>query len=217
MDLNAINEAVKKAKSDSPKRNFKQTVEFIINLKDVDIKKPEGQLDFFVPLHYGKGKKPKICALIGPELKDEAKASCDTVILQDEFQKYAANKKDIRKLAKNHDFFIAQANIMTQVASVFGRVLGPKGKMPNPKAGCVVPPKSNMKPLVEKLSKTVRVNTKLVPIIQVPVGMEDMDEAHISDNILTVYNQAIHHLPGDKNNIKSMFVKLTMGKGVRLE
>jgi large subunit ribosomal protein L1 len=217
MNLKQVQEAVKKAKSESKKRNFKQTFEFVVNLKDIDIKKPEGQLDFFVPLHNSKGKKPRICALIGPELKEEAEKSCDTVIMQDHFVKYAGKKKDIRKLANAHEYFIAQANIMAQVATTFGRVLGPKGKMPNPKAGCVVPPKSNLKPLVEKLAKMVRVNTKLVPIVQVPVGMEDLADEAIADNVMTAYNQIIHHLPNEKNNIKSMFVKLTMGKAIKVE
>ncbi len=216
MDLKSVQEAVKKAKSESKKRNFKQTFEFIVNLKDMDIKKPEGQLDFFVPLHFSRGKKPRICALVGPELKEEAEKNCDTVILQDNFLKYIGKKSEIRKLANNHDFFVAQANIMTQVASTFGRVLGPKGKMPNPKAGCVVPPKSNLKPLVEKLAKAVRVNTKLVPIIQVTFGLEDMPDAELADNVMTAYDQIIHHLPNEKNNIKSMLIKLTMGKAVRI-
>jgi large subunit ribosomal protein L1 len=217
MDLKSVQEAVNKAKSESKKRNFKQTFEFIVNLKDIDIKKPEGQLDFFVSLHFSRGKKARICALIGPELKEEAEKSCDTVIIQDNFQRYAGKKSEIRKLANSHDFFVAQANIMAQVASTFGRVLGPKGKMPNPKAGCVVPPKTNLKPLVEKLGKMVRVNTKLVPIIQVTVGLEDVAETEIADNVVTVYNQIIHHLPGEKNNIKSMFIKLTMGKAIKVE
>ncbi|MBN1156607.1 50S ribosomal protein L1 [Candidatus Woesearchaeota archaeon] len=217
MDLKSVQETVKKAKSESKKRNFKQTIEFIVNLKDIDIKKTEGQLDFFVPLHFNRGRKPKICALIGPELKGDAEKNCDTVIVQDNFQKYAGKKSEIRKLANNHDFFIAQANIMTLVASTFGRVLGPKGKMPNPKAGCVVPPKTNLKPLVEKLAKTIRVNTKLVPIVQIPVGLEDFPDSEVADNIMTAYDQIIHHLPNEKNNIRSMFVKLTMGKATRLE
>ncbi len=209
--------AIKKARENSKKRNFSQTFELIINLKGVDLKKTESQLDFFVPLHFPLGKEIRVCALVGPELAEEAKKSCHTVITQDEFEKYAADKKAIKKLAAKHDFFIAQANIMTKVASVFGRVLGPKGKMPNPKAGCVVPPKTNLQPLIEKLKKTVHVKARTSPVIQVPVGKESMPDEEIADNLLGVYNQVIHHLPNEEQNIKDVYVKLTMGKPVKVE
>lgn len=212
MDKNIITQAVKTVKENSPKRNFNQSFDLIINLKNVDVKKTG--LDFFVQLHFSKGKKTKICALVGPELEKEAREVCDTVISQNEFQKYTKDKKIVKKLAKQHDFFIAQANIMPQVATSFGRVLGPKGKMPNPKAGCVVPPKTNLKILYERLQKTLRINAKTDPIVHCTVGKEDMNEEEIVDNVSNVYTSVIHQLPQEKNNIKSVFLKLTMGKPV---
>lgn len=215
MEKKEILETLKLVKENSKKRNFKQSYDLIINLKDIDLKNPQHQVNLFVPLHYSRGKNVKVCALVGPELLSQAKSVCDDVIDVDNFKKYA-NKKEAKKLANNFDFFIAQATIMPKVATIFGKVFGPRGKMPNPKAGCVVPPNANLKPLYEKLQKTIKINTKNDPIIQCSVGKEGMKEEEIADNILTIYNSLIHALPNEEQNIKSVYLKLTMDKAFKV-
>ena len=216
METKYIIEKLKEAKKEAKKRNFVQKVDIVVNLKDLDLKKPENHVDFFSQLHFSVGKKLKICALCGQELYDEAKKVCDEAIPQTDFIKYAGDKTASKKLADTYDFFIAQANIMPQVAQTFGKVFGPRAKMPNPKAGCVVPPKAALGPLYEKLQNTVRLMAKKDPVIHLLVGNEDMKEEEVADNIKTVYNQLIHHLPGETNNVKDIFVKLTMGKPIKL-
>ncbi len=216
MNKNKFLEALKKANQGSKKRNFKQKVDLIFNLKDLNLKKPEQQIEFFVKLHYSKGRESKICALVGPELASKAKSACDNFILVDEFQKYAGDKKLSKKLCNDYDFFIAQANIMAKVAAAFGRILGPMGKMPNPKAGCVVTDKTDLNALCENLKKTVKISAKTSLIIQLIVGNEEMKDEEIADNAYNIYEQLIHHLPNEKNNIKSIFLKLTMGKPIKV-
>ncbi len=150
-------------------------------------------------------------------LLDEAKNVCDKVILSDDFDAYAKDKKAIKKLASEFNYFIAQANIMPKVATAFGKVLGPKKKMPNPKAGCIVQPKASLKPLYDKLQKTIRVYAKETPLVQCVVGSEQMPDKEVADNILTVYTHLIHHLPNERNNIKSVLLKLTMSKPVEIK
>lgn len=207
-------EKLQEAKKASPERNFDQTVDMVINLKDIDFKKQDHQLDFYVTLHFKHGKKVSVCALVGPELIDEAKSTCDRVIRVDEFEDLTP--KQIKTLAKEFDFFIAQANVMPKVAQHFGRVLGPRGKMPNPKAGCVVPPKATLGPLVERLQKTIRVLAKKDPVLHLRVGRQSQDEAEVADNIAFLYQQIVQHLPLEINNVKNGLVKLTMGKPVIL-
>jgi large subunit ribosomal protein L1 len=215
MDKKSLLEAIKRLKSE-PKKKFSQSVDLIITLKDLDLKKPEQQVDFFVTLHHDTGKKLKVCAFVGAELLDEAKATCDLVITTDDFAKYT--KQKAKALANQYDYFIAQATIMTKVAATFGRYLGVRGKMPNPKAGCVVPPKgANLKVLIERLQKTVKISAKKVPMIQLRIGTDAMDDDKVADNILYVYDQLIHHMPGEKNNIHHLYLKLTMTKPVKLE
>ncbi|MBR9691513.1 50S ribosomal protein L1 [Candidatus Woesearchaeota archaeon] len=216
MDKETVKKSIEELKK-SNKRNFKQTFDLIIVLKSLNLKKPEDQIEFYHQMHYSVGKQIKICALVGPELAGQAKELFDTTIHIDDFPKYAKDKKLLKKAGAEHDFFVAQATIMPQVATTFGKILGPKGKMPNPKAGCVVPPNANLKPLVEKLKKTVRIAAKTIPMIQLAVGKEDSKEEEVIDNILTTYNDLVHRLPGGKNNIKRVLLKLTMSKPVKLE
>lgn len=215
MEKEKITKTIKEARGNSKKRNFTQTVDLIATLKDLNLKKPEEQVDSFIEIPHKRGRDIKVCALVGAELKEQAEKVCDKVITQDDFPNY--EKKDQKKLANSYDFFVAQANIMQQIAKTFGRVFGPRGKMPNPKAGCVVPPKANLKQLYDKLQKTVRVQVKTKPMIQIPVGKEDMNDEEIAENISTIYSTLTHNLPKEENNVKSIMVKLTMGKPARVK
>ena len=215
MDKGIVLEQLKKL--GARKRNFTQRVDLIVNLKDLDLKKPEQQVDFFTALPHGIGKKIRVCAFIAPDLKDEAEKVCDAIILQEDFQKYAKDKKLVKKLARQYDFFIAQASVMPQVAASFGRILGPRNKMPNPKAGCVVALKTAVKPLYDKLQGTIRVSARANPVVQCPVGNEAMKSDDLAENIVNVYDQIVHHLPSEENNVRSVYLKLTMGSPVKLK
>ena len=217
MDKSEVKNSLNELKKASKKRKFNQRVELIVNLKGLNLKKPEEHVDLFVPLHYSTGKQIKICAFIGMELKEEAEKVMDTAIMATDFEKYQKDKKLVKALAGDHAYFIAQANIMPKVAATFGKVLGTRGKMPNPKAGCVVPPKTSLKPLYDRLQKTVRLVAKAQPTIKVAVGLEDQKEDELIDNIMTAYNALIHKLPGEQNNIKNVLIKTTMGKPVMVK
>ena len=214
MDKTQVLDALKQLKSNSPKRNFKQRVDLIIPLKGLDMKKTDNQINSFTTLHYTSGKKTKVCALVGPELLSQAKEICDEAISIDDLPKY--DKNAIKKLAETYDFFIAQATVMPKVAATFGRIFGPKGKMPNPKAGCVVPPNANLKSLYDKLQKTIKIQTKNQPLIQCAVGSEDMKEEEIADNVLLIHESVSHILPNGKHNIRKVLLKLTMGYPVKI-
>jgi large subunit ribosomal protein L1 len=216
MEKKDVLTALKRAKENSNKRNFKQTVDLIITLRDIDLKKPDNQVDLFVSLHNSIGRQTKICGLVGGEMVDNAKKELDFVIDGERFDEYGKDKKKIKKLASEYHFFVAQANLMPKVAAAFGRVLGPRNKMPNPKSGCIVPPNANLSALKQKLEKTVRILIRTVPQYQIAVGKDEQPEEEVADNILTIYDQLIHHLPGEENNIKSVFVKLTMGPTIKV-
>ncbi|MBI4448338.1 50S ribosomal protein L1 [Candidatus Woesearchaeota archaeon] len=216
MKKETILKAVKSLRDKGPKRNFSQTFDLVINLKNLNLKKPEENVDSFIVLPFGKGKKNKICALIDDALATEAKNNCDHSITKADFAAFAGKKREIKKLATKFDFFIAQADAMPQIAATFGKFLGPKGKMPNPKGGCVVPPKVSLKPVCERLHRTVRLKTKNELAVRCAVGKEDMKDEEIAENIATVYNTVLHALPQEGNNIRSVFIKLTMGLPIKI-
>ena len=217
LDKKEIIDAIKIAKEVSRKRNFKQGIDLVINLKNMNVKKPEGNVDLFLQMPHHSGRKIKICALVDYELEKQAKDVVDTLILKDSFPKYEDKKKELKKIGRANDFFIAQAEVMPKIATLFGKILGPLGKMPNPKIGAVVPSNTaTLKPLVEKLRNTIRLQTKNEPTLKVLIGNESMKDDEIANNVLHVYNSVLHSLPQEKNNIKSVLLKLSMGAPVHI-
>ena len=214
MDTNAVSSVVSQLHTEF-KKNFVQSFDLVVNLKDLNLKKPDEQVDFFTTLPKSLQKKIKVCGLVGPELIDESKEHFDKTLTVSDFE--SLSKQDTKKLADEFDFFVAQATIMPKVAATFGRTFGPKNKMPNPKSGCVVPPKANLKPLYEKLQNTVRVKTKNALVLQNRVGTEEMEIEAVAENIMQLYDSIVHHLPKEENNVSAVYVKKTMSKAVRLQ
>ena len=218
MDKKSILEAIKIAKEVSKKRNFKQGFDLVINLKNLNLKKPEENLLLFTQLNHPiPNKKTKIAAFVDYDLEKQAKETCDLVILKDEFPKYEVKKRELKKIGRAYDYFIAQAEIMPKVATLAGRILGPIGKMPNPKVGGVVPGNlPTIKPIIERLKLPIKLQTKGELTIKTSVGNEEMKDEDIADNVLSLYNFVLHSLPQEKNNILSVLIKLSMGSPVEI-
>lgn len=210
MNQKEILETLKIIRNNSKKRKFNQSIDLIINLKDIDLKKDK--VESYVALSHSP-KPKKLAVIVSANSKEAVKPYFDVVITKEDFPKYK-DKKELNKLVNTMDLFVAQADLMGEVAVVFGKALGPKGKMPNPKAGCVIPinpPKQLLVPLSNKLHKTVRVEAKGGNMIKLLIGKENMKDEDIVSNIIMVYENLIHVLPQGKNNIKNVGIKLTMG------
>ena len=209
MDKSQINQALKELREKSPKRNFSQSIDIIFLLKDIDMKKNENRIDTYIVLPNSIGRKVKICGLVDQQLVNISKKTFDHTIVLEEFKNISKEKKIIRKLAKDYDFFVAQANIMSQVATTFGKILGPKKKMPNPKAGCVVPGTiPSLDPIVQKLNNTIKLYSGSEKAVKICVGKEAMKDEELTDNIIAVYNFLLTKLPQEKQNIKDIILLL---------
>jgi len=207
----SITEKLKEAKEKSKPRKFAQSWDLIFVLRDIDLKKPENRLnlEFFLPEGLGKGVKT---AVVTDSLSSEAKKHADLVITKTEIQPLGKDKKKLRKLARDYDWWFGEAPLMPLIGKELGAILGTRGKMPKP-----VPPKINLEGMIKRAKGSVRIRLTNTPVIQVRVGTETMPDEHVSKNIEDTYNFVRDHLPKGKNNIKNIMVKLTMGRPVKLE
>ena len=199
--------ALKKIKTYEKKHKFDQTVDLIINLKNFDVRRES--FNVFIGLPH-KIKDKKVTGFF------EKKSKNINTITKDQFGNYK-EKKDIRKLLKNNDFFIANAKLMPSVATNFGRVLGPAGKMPSPQLG-ILPNEDEklIQSILEKINSTVRVRVK-EPSIKIAVARESQPDKDIVDNLVAAYNNILDKLPKNNENVKDVKIKLTMGKPEQVE
>ncbi|MEM2419664.1 MAG: 50S ribosomal protein L1 [Candidatus Bathyarchaeia archaeon] len=206
--------ALKEVREKAGKRNFTQSVELIVTLQDVDMKSPEGRLQENIELPHPPPRKPnKICVIATGELALRAKrANADLVIDKDELEALAGKKKEMRKLANEYDFFLAEAPLMPLVGKVLGAALGPRGKMPIP-----VPPTADIESLLNKYRKTVVIRMRNQPVIQCRVGTENMSEEELAENIQAVLKVIEGKMKRGIKNIKSIHIKTTMGAPVKIK
>ncbi len=187
------------------KRKFIQTLDIIVNLKNFDVRKEA--LNTFVNVPHSNEKK------IGAFLTKHSDV-IDT-ITEEDFVKYK-EAKDMKKLAKKYDAFIAVAPMMAKIATKFGRVFGPMGKMPSPQAG-IIPQESDeqIKAMLEKMVKVIRVRNKEMAI-KLAIGKENMEDKELQENIEKVLKELEGKLPRGKDNIKEVLIKFTMTKPVKI-
>ncbi|MBR4397259.1 MAG: 50S ribosomal protein L1 [Methanobrevibacter sp.] len=207
-----IIDAVKEAKEQAKPRNFTQSIDVIINLKDLDVRKPENRFSEEVALPNGRGKPIKIGVIADGELALAAKnAGVDVVISKEDLQEFGKDIKAAKKVVNSVDSFIAQADMMPLVGRFLGRILGPRNKMPKP-----VPASARIEPLLERAQATIKVGVKQQPSIQILVGTQDMDDEKLAENIEAVLAVLDRNLEKGRNQIKSMYIKATMGSVVRV-
>ena len=206
-----ILQAIKQAR-DTKKRNFKQTFALAINLRNLDLKKPENKIKAEIALPHGLGKIAKI-GIIADVLIGQAK-DLDNVILirKDELDDYGRNKKLVKKLANECRCFVAESTLMPLIGKNLGQILAPRNMMPRP-----IPQNANLKQAVENSRSLIRVALKDSPVINTPVGTEDMADEKVAENMEKIITTVIELLPKGKENIKNFAVKLTMGKAVKFE
>ena len=202
---------MQKALESAKKRNFVETVELAINLKDVDLSVPKNRIQEDIILPSGRGKVVKVCVIGGGELALKAKGVADLVITPDELGTIADDTKQAKKVANSTDFFIAEAPMMAVVGKRLGKVLGPRGKMPKP-----IPPGADPTGMVDSLRKSVTVRTRDRKTFHVPVGTVDMSAEQIADNIDLVLKRVSLKLEKGMANVASAYVKTSMGPSEKI-
>ncbi|HDM27110.1 MAG TPA: 50S ribosomal protein L1 [Candidatus Bathyarchaeota archaeon] len=206
-----ILKAIKEMREKTKKRNFLQSVELIINLRDIDMRRPEERVQEWVELPNPPNKEVKICFFATGDMALRAKEAGVDVLGEDEIKALAGNKVEQKRLANKYDYFLAEAPLMPLVGKVLGSVLAPRGKMPAP-----VPPSADVAKEIERRRRMVLLRTRRAPIIQCRVGTEDMSDEQLVENIQAVIGRLEAKLKKGLKNIASIYVKETMGPAVKV-
>ncbi|WP_255170841.1 50S ribosomal protein L1 [Natrononativus amylolyticus] len=204
-----IETAVTRALEDAPERNFTETVDLAINLRDLDLNEPSNRVDESVVLPSGTGQETQIIviaegetAVRAEEVADQVLSSSDVADLDDD---------EAKDLADETDFFIAEEAMMQDIARHLGTILGPRGKMPDP-----LSPDDDVVETVNRLKNTVQIRSRDRRTFHTRVGAEDMNAEEIADNIDVILRRLHADLEKGPQNIDSVYVKTTMGPSVEV-
>jgi len=207
--VNAIEKVLEESKKLD--RKFKQNIDLVINLKNIDLSIPKNRVDEEIILPHGRGSDVKIALFASGELALKNKKHVDLLIKPEEIEDLSDDKKKLKKIATDHHFFIAEAPLMPTIGKTLGTVLGPRGKMPKP-----VPPQADISGMVKNLRKTVKVRSKANPTFHTVAGSEDMSKEHIYENINAILRRVEASLERGRQNIGSVYIKTTMGPSERI-
>ncbi len=219
----AIEFSVMKTKGKKDKvRKFDESIDLIINIKDVNLKDPKQRIDkeLILPYTVISNDKPNICIIASDEVLLQAKKiGVDTLDSAGLASMNQEEKKYKKKFVKKYDFFVVEDKLMRDVARYLARFLGPAGKMPKPFPsgyGIVSSPEELMNSF-ERYKRIIRVQMKKTLVIQMKVGKKSMKTEEIFGNIKEIVNFLADQMPHKFNNFKSAFLKTTMGRPIKID
>lgn len=203
-------------------RKFDETIDFIINLKDINLNDPKSRLDkeLILPNDIITKDKPNICVIASDEILLEAKKlGVDTLDTDELAGLDRQEKKYKKKFVKKYEFFIVEDKLMRDVARYMARFLGPVGKMPKPfpTGYGIISSVDDLNNAFDRYKKVVRIQVKKHPIVQVKVGKKSMEVNKLFENVKTIVDYVADQMPHKYNNFKSMFIKSTMGKPIKID
>ncbi|KAJ3271241.1 hypothetical protein HK104_004720 [Borealophlyctis nickersoniae] len=196
--------------TDEKPRKFVETVELQIGLKNYD---PQRDKRFSGTVRLPNIPKPKmkICILADAAHIDQAKVIGLDFMSVEDLKKLNKNKKLIKKLAKKYDAFLASEALIKQIPRLLGPGLSKAGKFPTP-----VSHADSLEDKVSELKSTIKFQLKKVLCLGVAVGHVSMTEDQLVTNIMMSINFLVSLLKKNWQNVKSLFIKTTMGKPVRV-
>ncbi|MCL4403309.1 MAG: hypothetical protein M1500_03930 [Candidatus Marsarchaeota archaeon] len=191
------------------KRKFTQSVDLAINFTNIDFSKQENKLNLDVNLPNGRGKALNVIVFADEKrIVDAAAAAGAKVIPGAQIQSMANDKSALNELLGST--LLAQPSLMPQIARSLGSFLGPRNRIPKPLIG------SDISTAIGAASSTITLRSKgkNLPTAHCSVGTESMPVDKIAANVDAVFNTVAKKV--GKQNIKSMYIKMTMSKPLRL-
>ena len=188
---------------------FDETIDLAVNL-GIDPRKSDQMVRGTVVLPHGIGKTVRVLVFAKGEKEKEAKeAGADYVGAEDFIEKITGGWVEFDKV-------VATPDLMGMVGKI-GKILGPRGLMPNPKVGTVT---FNLRETIEELQKgKVEFRTDKGGIIHVPVGKVSFDPQKIYENILAVIETVIKLKPSSSKGVylRNIVLSSTMGLGIKVD
>ena len=206
-----IEEAVSRALEEAPPRNFRETVDLAVNLRDLDLNDPSNRVDESVVLPEGTGQETSIIVFAEGETAVRAEDVAEEVLDSDDLADLDDDDNEAKDLAEDTDFFLAEESMMQDIGRYLGTVLGPRGKMPDP-----ISPDDDVVELVERLKNSVQMRSGDRRTFHTRVGAEDMSAEEIADNIDVIIRRLEASLEKGPLNLDDIYVKTTMGPAVEV-
>ena len=207
-----INQAIKDALENSPERKFVESVDISFTIKDVDLKNPNNRIKEEVRLPSGRGKELKIAMFASGEAATKAKDAGIHVITPQEIEELGGKKGKAKKIANSYDFFLSEVPHMGLIGRYLGVVLGPRGKMPRP-----VPPTLDPSVIAAGQKSTVIVKSADKMTFHAAIGTAKQSQEELSANAMEIFNRVISKLERGVGNIRSLYIKTSMGPAQRIE
>lgn len=189
--------------------NFDATVEVSYNL-NIDVTKADQQIRGAMVLPHGTGKTQTVVVIAqGEKAKEAEEAGADFVGDADLIAKIEGGWLDF-------DVMVATPDMMGQVGRL-GRVLGPKGLMPNPKTGTVT--QDVTKAVNDIKAGQVTYRADKAGIVNVPIGKVSFEDAKLKENLKALHNEIVRLRPASTKGkyIVSLTLTTTFGPGIKLD
>lgn len=206
--LYSLTEAIKLVKETSVTK-FDSTTEVSFRL-NLDTKKADQQLRGSLVLPNGTGKTKKVLVVTKNNQEEAKKAGAD----------FVGDEDLIKKIEKDNwfdfDVIVATPDMMVSLGKI-GKILGPKGLMPNPKTGTVT---TNVTEAIENIKKgMVEYRADQYGIVNAGIGKVSFKEESLKENITSFYKEIVKNKPvGAKGNyIKTITLSSTMGPGIKID
>ncbi|RJU85928.1 MAG: 50S ribosomal protein L1 [Candidatus Poseidoniales archaeon] len=207
-----ISEAIKNAMEGAPERKFVESLDIAFTIKDVDLKNPNNRIQEEIRLPSGRGKELKIAMFAASDAAQKAKAAGIHVIDPSEIEELGKNKGNAKKLANSYDFFLSEVPHMGLIGRYLGVVLGPRGKMPRP-----VPPVVDPAVIANGLKSTTIIKSRDKVTFQTSFGTRAQSHEELLKNAMEVYTRVTSKLERGIGNIRSLYIKTSMGPATRIE
>merc|ERR1711910_187463 len=196
--------------STDKKRKFNETIDLQIGLKNYDPQKDK-RFSGTIKLKHIPRPKFSVCIFGDQQHCDEAKAKGIPFMSAEDLKKLNKDKKKVKKLAKKYDAFMASESLIKQIPRLLGPGLNKAGKFPS-----LLTHADDIEAKINDLKSTIKFQMKKVLCLNVAIGNTNMTEDELVYNIHLAVNFLVSLLKKHWQNVRSLYIKSTMGPAQRL-